>query len=166
MKDKQGIVRSLWTAVNEGGEWLKEVPNVVRAVITTRAWEEREVDGRIVRHKRFIDFVTTKPRAGCGWPPEKVEALIKGHPDVEELWRKAITPEVGANQHTLSKDHYNMMTRQGTSRAYTLDRLKRERPDLFRCVCDGVRRLSPRPSSMIACRPHGARGKPALCLAR
>jgi hypothetical protein len=33
---------------------------------TTRAWEEREVDGRTVRHKRFIDFITAKPRSGCG----------------------------------------------------------------------------------------------------
>jgi hypothetical protein len=129
-------VQSLWTAVNEGGAWLKDVPRYVRTVIDTRAWEEREVDGRIVRHKRFIDFITGKPRSGCGWQPEKVEALIKDHPDVLALWREAVTEQPGR----LPKNSDNVThfedDGRGNSKSYTLSRLKRERPDLFRRVCD------------------------------
>ena len=45
---------------------------------------------------------------------------------------RAMTVPVGSNQH--SEGHDNVMTlpaKQGNSRAYTLDRLQRERPELF-----------------------------------
>ena len=42
------------------------------------------------------------------------------------MWREAITPEVGVNQHTMKEGNNNVITLQGNSRAYTLDRLKRE----------------------------------------
>ena len=137
LKDRQAVVQSLWTAVNEGGGWLKHAPQSVRAVIETGAWREREVDGRIVKHDRFIDFIKQPPRRGCGWEPEKVEALIKDDPDTLRLWRQAVTPELGVNQHTGIEDNYNIITQQGTSKAYTLDRLQREAPELYDRVLTG-----------------------------
>jgi hypothetical protein len=135
LKERQGVVQSLWTAVNEGGAWLKDVPRIVRTVIETGAWTEREVDGRVVAHKRFIDFITANPRAGCGWPPEKVEALLKNDNETLALWREAVTPELGINQHTMSEGSDIITTLRGdgrgTSKSYTLDRLKRESPTLF-----------------------------------
>lgn len=137
LKDRQGIVQSLWTAVNAGGASLRDVPRIVRAVIETGAWAEREVDGKIVRHDRFIDFITIMPRAGCGWPKEKVEALIKDDSATLKLWREAITLPPGTNQHTMVHDNvmHQEKAAQGNSKAYTLDRLKREAPDLFERVC-------------------------------
>ena len=38
-----------------------------------------------------------------------------------------MTPEVGVNQHTMVEGDYNVMTLQGNSRSYTLDRLKLSR---------------------------------------
>ena len=64
-------------------------------------------------------------------------ALLKDDAETLQLWRKAVTPERGTNQHTMTEDHSNRMTRQGTTTAYTLDRLKREAPALFKQVCDG-----------------------------
>jgi hypothetical protein len=58
--------------------------------------------------------------------------LIAKSGDVEALamWRAAMTGKPGA--------HHNIMrSKQGTSRAYTLDRLARERPDLFEQVRAG-----------------------------
>jgi hypothetical protein len=49
-----------------------------------------------------------------------VEALLKDEPEVLALWRKAITGKPGAHHNNI------MSSKQGTSRAYTLDRLKRE----------------------------------------
>jgi hypothetical protein len=79
---------------------------------------------------------TSKPRAGCGWPPEKVEALIKDHPDVVALWREAITPA----KHVHSDgDNGTIKPERGNSRSYTLSRLKRERrelaPELWNTPC-------------------------------
>jgi hypothetical protein len=52
------------------------------------------------------------------------------------MWRRAATLPVGTNQHTMPKqDADNISTlkpKRGTSRAYTLERLQRERPDLRR----------------------------------
>jgi hypothetical protein len=45
------------------------------------------------------------------------------------MWRQAITPD--AHRPKKGESHDNIITSQGTSRAYTLDRLQRERPDLF-----------------------------------
>jgi len=54
-----------------------------------------EADGKIVRHDRFVDFITP-PRVRCGWPPENVEALIKDDHKVLTLWRRAIAPSLAA----------------------------------------------------------------------
>jgi hypothetical protein len=130
-------------AINRAGELLlgPDDPRLrrLRTVIKENAWREREVDGKVIRHDRFIDFVRTPPRAGCGWEPEKVEALLKGQGAEEALllWRRAVTPEVGVNQNTLPADHNDVMTRQGNSKSYTLDRLEREAPALFGRVCAG-----------------------------
>lgn len=133
LKDKQGIVQSLWTAVNEGGGWLKNIPQIVRTVIETEAWRERDVDGRIIKHDRFIDFITAKPREGCGWPPEKVEALIKDDAETLTLWRQSL------KQQGYRSDIRSIPTevRADRGKAYTLDRLFREAPALHAAVCAG-----------------------------
>lgn len=68
-----------------------------------------------------------------------VEALIKDQPEVLALWREAITPRHGGDRvggNAPSKSDNITLDGRGTSKSYTLDRLKRERPDLFRRVCD------------------------------
>ena len=133
--DKGNIVESLWHAVDRGSGSLAHVPGLVRRVITTGAWREREQRGKTYRHESFLSFITTKPLAGCGWPPEKVEALLRDDPEVLALWHDAVTGTHGGDH---SSKHDNiMLARQGTSRGYTLARLKRERPDLFKLVKAG-----------------------------
>ena len=136
LSDKGSLVDALWHAVDDVAGNLANVPGLVRRVIETEAWRKRLHRGHVYQHERFIDFIVTKPMAGCGWPPEKVEALIKDDAAVLALWRGAVTPEVGANQTTLAGNNI-VMTRQGNSKAYTLDRLKREVPALFQAVCAG-----------------------------
>jgi hypothetical protein len=64
-----------------------------------------------------------------------VAALLGDDPETLALWRKAVTPPA----HRPRKSTDNISTsykpkrhEHGTGKAYTLDRLKRERPDLFR----------------------------------
>jgi hypothetical protein len=60
-----------------------------------------------------------------------VEALIQKSGDQMLLmkWRQAVTAPVGTNQH--SDNITTLKPKRGTSLAYTLDRLSRERPDLL-----------------------------------
>jgi hypothetical protein len=73
---------------------------------------------------------------GCGSEPEKVEALLRDDPDVLTEWREATTAQHGGDRVNGKSKNNNIILApiQGTSRSYTLDRLKRERPDLFRRV--------------------------------
>jgi hypothetical protein len=87
------VVQTLWNCVNDGGGYLAMLPDTIRTLLDPEieAWREREVDGKLVKFDRFSDFIITKPRAGCGWAPEKVEALLHNDPEVLEMWRDAIT---------------------------------------------------------------------------
>jgi len=71
---------------------------------------------------------------GCGWPPEKVEVLLRDDPVILAEWREATTGVQGAHTH-----HANSMmkARQGTTLAYTLQRLKQQEPELFKRVTRG-----------------------------
>jgi len=136
LRDKGVLVEGLWHAVDDAANNLEAVPRSIKRVLETEAWRKREHRGRVFEHATFLDFITAKPLAGCGWPPEKVEALLKDEPEVLALWRKATT----GKRHVHKADDNNnviIKPRQGNSRAYTLDRLKRERPDLFDRVCAG-----------------------------
>jgi hypothetical protein len=135
LTDRGAIVDALWHAVDDAAGNLANVPGLVRRVLETEAWRKRSHRGRVFEHERFLDFVTAKPLAGCGWPPEKVEALIKDEPATLAMWREAVTPQ-NVNQHTVPHDNV-IRHQQGNSKAYTLDRLKREAPGLFQAVCAG-----------------------------
>jgi hypothetical protein len=47
------------------------------------------------------------------------------------MWRGATTAKHGGDR-TSKSANVTLEARRGNSRAYTLDRLKRERPDLFK----------------------------------
>lgn len=134
LRDKGSLVQGFWDAVNRGTGSLANVAPLVRRIIETGAWRERVHDGTTFTNDTFLDFIVDPPLKGCGWQPDKVEALIKDEPETLALWRGATTGRAGRP----SKKHDNIMNSrpgaQGTSRAYILDRLKRERSDLFRRV--------------------------------
>lgn len=134
--DKGSLVDALWHAVDDATGNLAAVPGLVKQVLKTEAWRRREHRGRVFEHARFLDFITAKPMAGCGWPPEKVEALIRDDAETLVMWRKAT--ELGAGARTdLHNNVIEVERTQGNSKAYTLDRLKREAPHLFQAVCAG-----------------------------
>jgi hypothetical protein len=119
---------------------LGHVPTMVKRILQTGAWRERYEMGRRIPFEKFSKFITTSPdKGGCGMDPDHVEALINKSGDVEALamWRAAMTLPKGTNQHTMGTDNISIQPKHGTSRAYTLDRLARERPDLFEQVRAG-----------------------------
>jgi hypothetical protein len=69
------------------------------------------------------------------------KAVIKDEPEVLAMFREAVTNP--KHKHVANTDNDNVIISQpqGTSKSYTLDRLKRERKDLFDAVCRKERLL-------------------------
>lgn len=139
LAEKGGLVESLWHAVDHGSNSLEYVPGLVRRVIKTEAWRERLQDGVIYKHGRFIDFITSSPLAGCGWPPDKVEALIRSDAETLRLWHQAVVEKPGKRakrdiSNNITNKHHGLQ--RGTSRAYTLARLEKHEPELYKQVVD------------------------------
>jgi hypothetical protein len=131
------LVQALWDEVNQTSGGLANVAPLVKRLLESGGWREREVVqiNEIVRFDSFVDFIRSPPLRGCGWPLEKVEVLIRDDPETLTMWRQATTGE----KHLHKTDHDNVIitSKQGNSRAYTLTRLKRERPDLYARVKAG-----------------------------
>jgi hypothetical protein len=119
---------------------LNHVPQAVRRVIETKAWRERYDFNLHYEFKLFSDFITQSPvKGGMGWKPELVEGLLLKAGDVDALtmWREAITGKKGKRAKKVTTDNSDNITikpKRGTSRAYTLARLKREKSDLYERV--------------------------------
>jgi hypothetical protein len=124
------------SAVLDGGS-LSNFPGLMKEIIETKAWERREWRGKVFELPSLLDLITRKPLEGWGEDPEKVEALIESDPEVLSMWRKETTR---ANHRPL-KSNDNIITsskaKQGTGKAYTLDRLSKENPDLYQSVVNG-----------------------------
>ena len=139
-KQANDLVDSLWEAVNHGGRALSEVPSIVSNILVSGAWKRRAIrTGEIITHNRFVDFITTKPLAGCGWKPDMVESLIRDNAETLVLWREAMKGKEGGDKKGKTTC-YNITgdkSRTGTSRSYTLARLKHQKPELFQEVVDG-----------------------------
>jgi hypothetical protein len=129
LKGKGILVQGLWDSVNGACGDLASVPGLVHRIIETGAWQERVHRGKLYRNDSFLAFITTKPMQGCGWPPEKVEALLRDDAVILAEWRAATT----APKH-IHADTCNTSIRPVYGRAYLLGRLKRERRDLFERV--------------------------------
>lgn len=133
MKDE--VVTSLARLVNSTGWELKSLPEMVKRVINEDMWPERivRVTGELARFKTFTEFVTTHPPAGLGTDVDTLERLCRDDAEAITLLRQATTRPVGKPSGDVV-NHDNVMNKQGNTRAYTLDRLSRERPDLYQRV--------------------------------
>jgi len=134
------VIQSLWDIVNTGAGSLDVVCPLVKKVLKSEAWKEREVPTiGVVKFTRFVDFITTRPLKGCGWSKDKVEKLIKDDDETLTLYRKAITAHRGGDRQSkrsITDIVSNASDKHGNSKSYTLDRLERERPDLYQQVLE------------------------------
>jgi hypothetical protein len=134
--DNGRTVQRLFVAVVECN--LHHVPYMLRRVIETGAWRERMWMSRPWKFETFSDFITKSlPEGGMGWKPELVEGLLlkAGDDDVLVMWREMMTPQHGGDRRSedapIKTDNVSLEPKHGTSRAYTLTRLKHDRPDLY-----------------------------------
>ena len=131
------VCNSAISALSHGETSLSTFPKLLRRIIDERAWESRRVPGKgVVSMQSLRELVTTAPITGWGEDPAKIEAVIRDDAEVLSMWREAMKQKQG--QRTDIVDNVNEVnTSKGNSRAYTVSRLQRQRPDLFAQVAAG-----------------------------
>jgi len=119
------------SAIYHGCTKLDSIPALIRRIIENRAWECRQVKMRgVVQLNNLREMITKEPMEGWGEDPERIESLIRNDPEVLVMWRDAMKgqagrPKMGSNPTVLEKDR---------GKAYTVSRLQREAPALFKQV--------------------------------
>lgn len=136
---KDELITTLAKLVNSAGWDLQSLPGLVKRVITEEMWPERvvRITHETARFKSFAEFVTTPPPAGLGTNVETLERLCRDDAEALTLLRQVTTrpnyrpakDDAGSSDNVTTSD-------RGNARAYTLDRLSRERPDLYQQVVD------------------------------
>jgi len=110
-------------------------------VLRDHAWKVRTIrTGRIETCDSFLEFLTAPPLHGLGEDPARVEALLRDDAEALTRFREAITPPHGGKREkgqTSKSDNRTLAAKRGTTRAYTLDRLKRTDPALYAAVVAG-----------------------------
>lgn len=122
---------------SEADGCLSNFPGLLKRVIEERVWEHRVHRGREYRLPNLHALITLKPLDGWGEDPKKIEAVIKDDPEALALFREAMTGEPHVHKPAPESDNVTITPERGNARAYTVSRLKRERPDLFDRVVNG-----------------------------
>jgi hypothetical protein len=107
----------------------QELISILKELFPERPWDKFPVKKPWKRADTYFEKITGKP-----WTV--ITAIVREF-DTEELADR-ITAECNPGKGDHTTGHDNVMTaQQGNSRAYTLNRLKREQPDLFEEVVKG-----------------------------
>jgi hypothetical protein len=124
---------ALYQSLQSSGHGLKIVPQLIKRAIAEEIWKERlvhQTKKEIPAFSSFRAYIEARPPNGLGATLELCERLIGNDEETLVLFRQITTGKVGRPSKE-NNDNIIIKSAQGTSRAYTLDRLKRERPDLF-----------------------------------
>ena len=118
---------------------LEMVPSMILRIIEVEAWGERQLeDGTIYRLNSLRELIEKPPLEGWGMKVDTVRKLLKDHPEAEQAFREATKEKPGPK----SGDNITLTrSEKGTSRAYTLTRLKKhdekQGTEYFSRVCKG-----------------------------
>jgi hypothetical protein len=128
----QSTIESLYEAT--GG--MKQFPGLLKKIIANKAWERRLSKGKVIELASLRELITEKPVRGWGEDVRTVEAVIKDDPECLAMFREAMTKQGERND--LDNNVIHVDTPQGNSRAYSIDRVKREcEPEVVAKVMSG-----------------------------
>lgn len=136
------LVDTAYGSYREAGSGLKYFPALMKKIISNKAWEKRVKQGKVIELSSLRDLIIKAPIEGWGEDPAKIEALIKDDAEALAMWHLEMTPEHGGdhgNQYTGGKSNNITLAApdRGTSRSYTVARLKQQAPELFEKVVSG-----------------------------
>jgi len=141
MSDEQNLERNsilvsgLADTIRDGKEGLNGTPKFVKKIIEQDAWKRRTLrcNGEVVEFESFTNFVESHPPDGLGVEVDMLKRMCKEHDEALRLLRGAVTNPDGVKDDAV--DNINSTDRSsGTSKDYTLDRLAREAPELYKQV--------------------------------
>jgi hypothetical protein len=120
---------------------LFRAPDLLKDVIKKQRWKHWHWIGKQFVAPSLGAYLTAHPPKGIGAKLSAVKRVISDDPEALEMFHQETTASRGGD-HTKKdqSNHDNIMiarAEQGTSRAYTLSRLKSERRDLFERVIAG-----------------------------
>ena len=120
---------------------LSDLPGLISKIIREKVWERRIHNGRLIELPNLRALITEPFPRGWSEQPDKIEAIIKADVESLALFREAMVNGPGQPKMTeaksISDNITNTLIDRGTSKAYTVSRLKRDRPDLFEKVVAG-----------------------------
>ena len=140
MRERGVVVSSAAQMLSHGQVNLEVFPGLIERIIDEEMWRQRAIPQKEWRmsleFNSFVEFVKAKPLDGLGTTVKTLENLCRDRLEILEKIRDASVPTVGTNQYSEGSD--NITTREGgTSRADTLRRLRKDRPDLHARVLAG-----------------------------
>jgi hypothetical protein len=104
---------------------MKQFPGLLKKIIANKAWERRLSKGKVIELTSLRELITEKPVRGWGEDVRTVEAVIKDDPEALAMFRDAMKGEPGRHKET-DNNVIPLDTPQGNSKAYSIDRVKRE----------------------------------------
>lgn len=121
------LVETLGTSLRYGGSALSDVPDLLKQLLAEDAWRDFVTrSGEHAQYDRFADFAVTPPLKGLGTTVELIERVIA---DDDEAVRHL--------RETLKGTRNNITGKRGTRRDYSLERIKRDAPELHAEVLAG-----------------------------
>lgn len=120
------------------GTMLSEVPKLFLIVVKCQDWREGwKWAGQNYDAPSLGEYVTRKPPHGLGATLKMAETWVRSDPEALAIFTEETTGQHGGNRSSSKIDNIKLEPRTGTSRAYTVARLRRERGDLFQQVLAG-----------------------------
>jgi len=140
--ERGSLVQSAWDNFNRGDFCLNEFPVSIIRIIEEKAWKKRFHRRQNIELPNLKALITERPIKGWGQDPAKIEAVIKDNPEALAMFREAMVEKPGGDRQSedaksINYNIINASSLQGTSKAYTVSRLKNNRPDLFEKVVSG-----------------------------
>lgn len=131
------VVESLEQSLRSGKHGLSVVPGLLKRLLAEESWREFTTQrNELVRHERFVDFVTSPPLKGLGSDLALIRRVIADDTEALDLLDQALQQRPGGDQS--KSDVIRLATRQnGTSRDYALRKLRKDAPELHADVLAG-----------------------------
>ena len=120
------LCRSATEALRDATGGLRNFPALLKKIIRTKAWERREVSGRIIELRNLRELITEMPLRGWGEDPDKIMAIIRDDAEALSAYREAMKHQ---GERVDLVDNINEVAAHrpdGTSRAYSLAVVQRE----------------------------------------
>ena len=119
------LCRSATEALRDATGGLRNFPALLKKIIRTKAWERREVSGRIIELRNLRELITEMPLRGWGEDPDKIMAIIRDDAEALSAYREAMKHQ---GERVDLRDNVTEVhgDGRGNARAYSLAVVQRE----------------------------------------